>query len=193
MNPAFPKRAGLNYGRKSWVKKLGLVFKEVSENRIKETLKESEGVFIVKYSGVSSSDLCSLRLTLRGSKSSLFVVKNSVARRALVNSGLEVLVKNIEGPCGLVFVKDEPVMVSQVLCNFVKEHEKLKLEGGSLNNKVLEKKDIEAMSKLPSKEVLRAQVVMTLNSPISGLVITLNQVLAKFVYCIDQIKQKKSN
>jgi large subunit ribosomal protein L10 len=173
------------------MKKLGLVFKEVSENRIKDTLKKSDAVFIVRYSGVSSPDLCSLRQTLKGSKSSLFVVKNSVARRALVDSGLEILVKNIEGPCGLVFVKDEPVRVSQVLCNFVKEHEQLKLEGGSLKNKVLEKKDIEAMSKLPSKEVLRAQVVVTLNSPISGLVITLNQILAKFVYCIDQIRQNK--
>ena len=172
------------------MKKLGLVFKEASENRIKGILKKSDGVFIVKYSGVSSPDLCSLRQTLRGSKSSLFVVKNSVARRALGDSGLEVLVKDIEGPCGLIFVKDEPVAVSQVLCNFVKDHEQLKLEGGSLNNKIIERKDIEAMSKLPSKEVLRAQVVMTLNSPISGLVITLNQVLAKFVYCIDQIKNK---
>ncbi len=173
------------------MKKLGLVFKEVSEKSIKETLKKSDAIFIVKYSGVSSPDLCSLRQTLKGSKSSLFVVKNSVARRALVDSGLEALVKNIEGPCGLVFVKDEPVAASQALCNFVKDHEQLKLEGGSLNNKVLVKEDIEAMSKLPSKEILRAQVVVTLNSPISGLAITLNQILAKFVYCIDQIKQTK--
>jgi large subunit ribosomal protein L10 len=93
----------------------------------------------------------------------------------------------------LVFVKDEPVAVSQALCNFTKDHEQLKLEGGSLKDKILEKKDIESMSKLPSKEVLRAQVVGALNSPISGLVITLNQVLAKFVICLDQIKQKKTS
>ncbi|MBN2831190.1 MAG: 50S ribosomal protein L10 [Candidatus Omnitrophica bacterium] len=173
------------------MKKLGLIFKEASENRIKDTLKESEAVFIVRYSGVASPDLCSLRQTLKGSKASLFVVKNSVARRALKESGLESLVKGIEGPCGLVFIKDEPVPVSKSLFDFVKEHEHLKIEGGSLKKKVLEKKDIEAMSKLPSKEVLRAHVVVTLNSPISGLVITLNQVLAKFVYCIDQIRQNK--
>jgi large subunit ribosomal protein L10 len=103
------------------------------------------------------------------------------------------LVKSIEGPCGIVFIKDEPVAVSKSLFDFVKEHEQLKIESGSLKDKVLDKKDIEAMSKLPSREVLRAQVVMSLNSPISGLVIALNQVLAKFVYCIDQIKQKKEN
>jgi len=173
------------------MKKIGLIFKETSENRIKSTLKDSDAVFIVKYSGVSSPDLCSLRLTLKGSRASLFVVKNSVARRALKDSSLEPLLKNIDGPCGLVFIKDEPVAASRVLCNFTKEHEQLKLEGGTLKDKIIEKKDIEHMSKLPSKEVLRAQVVGALNSPISGLVITLNQVLAKFVICLDQIRQNK--
>ena len=107
------------------------------------------------------------------------------------DSSLAPLIKNIDGPCGLVFIKDEPVAASQVLCNFRKEHEQLKLEGGYLKDKIIETKDIEHMSKLPSKEVLRAQVVGALNSPISGLVITLNQVLAKFVICLDQIKDKK--
>jgi large subunit ribosomal protein L10 len=173
------------------MKKIGLIFKETSENRIKNTLKESNAVFIVKYSGVKSPDMSALRISLRGSNASLFVVKNSVARRALKASGLETIVKGIDGPCGLVFVKDEPVAVSKVLCNFTKDHEAMKLEGGSMNEKVLEKKDIEAMSKLPSREVLLAQVVGALNAPISGFVITLNQLLAKFVICLDQIKQKK--
>ena len=175
------------------MKKIGLIFKEASETRIKKTLKDSDAVFIVKYSGISSPDLCSLRQSLKTTRASLFVAKNSVVRRAFKDSGLETLIKNIDGPCGLVFVKDEPVAVSQALCNFTKDHEQLKLEGGSLKDKIIEKKDIEFMAKLPSKEVLRAQVVGALNSPISGLVITLNQVLAKFVYCLDQIKQKKTS
>ena len=175
------------------MKKLGLLFKEVSESKIKLSLKESNALFIVRYSGLSSPDLSALRQNLKGSNARLFVVKNSVARRALKSSGLETLIKSVEGPCGLVFVKDEPVGTSKVLCNFQKEHEPLKLEGGFLKDKVLEKKDIEALAKLPSREVLRAQVVMTLNSPISGLVITLNQILVKFVYCIDQIRHKKTS
>lgn len=173
------------------MKKLGLLFKEVSEGQIKSSLKNSNALFIVKYSGLSSPDLSSLRQNLKTSNARLFVVKNSVARRALKSAGLEDLLKSVEGPCGLVFVKDEPVGTSKVLCNFLKEHEPLKLEIGLLNNKVLEKKDIEALAKLPSREVLRAQVVMALNSPISGIVITLNQILTKFVICIDRIKEKR--
>jgi len=175
------------------MKKLGLLFKEASENRIKNTLKESNSVLIVKYSSLSSPDLSSLRKSLKNSNATLFVVKNSVARRALASLGLELIIKSIEGPCGLVFVNEEPVATSRVLCNFFKEHEQLKIEGGILKDKLLERKDIEFMASLPTKEVLRAKVLMTLNSPISGLVITLNQILAKFVYCLEEIKKKKTS
>jgi large subunit ribosomal protein L10 len=173
------------------MKKFGLIVKEISENRIKDRLKESGAVFIVKYSGLSSPDLSSLRLKLKNSQASLFVAKNSVARRALKEAGLEGLSKKIDGPSCFIFVKDEPVGASKLLCDFAKAHEQLKLEGGLLKDKILEKKDIEALAKLPSKEVLRAQVVMTLNAPIAGFVIVLNQTLKKFVYCLDQVREKK--
>lgn len=173
------------------MKKLGIIFKETSEKIIKDSLKDSNAVLLIKYSGLSSPDLSSLRQNLRNSHARLFVVKNSVARRAFKDSGLDSFIKKIDGPCGIIFAKEEPVGASKILCDFAKEHEQLKLEGGLLNDKILEKTDVESIARLPSKEVLRAQVVMALNSPISGLVITLNQVLAKFVYCIDQIRRKK--
>ena len=175
------------------MKKIGVLIKEISENQIKSRIKESDSFFIIKYSGLSSPDITSLRQSLKVGSNNLFVVKNSVARRALKGSGLDKVVKSIEGPCGIVFVKDEPVETSKILCNFLKDHEKLVLEGGFLKEKVLEKNDIIAMSKLPSKDVLRAQVVYALNSPISGLVIVLNGTLKKLIVCLDQIKQKKTS
>jgi len=173
------------------MKKIGLLVKEASENRIKDNFKTSKGLIIIKYSGVSSPDLSSLRKTLKDTGANLFVVKNSIARRAMKGLGLDDLVKSIETPCGLIFFKDEPVDTSKILCQFRKEHEKLVLEGGLLQDKILTFKDIETMSKLPSKEVLRTQVVVSLNAPISKFVIVLNQTLKKFVYCLDQIKQNK--
>ncbi len=175
------------------MKKIGLLVKETSGSRIKDSFKSSKGLIIVKYSGVSSPDMSSLRKTLKGAGANLFVVKNSVARRAMKELGLNDLIGSVEAPCGMIFFKDEPVDTSRVLCTFRKDHDKLVLEGGILIDKLLTRKDIETMSKLPSKDVLRAQVVMALNAPISGLVIVLNQTLKKFVYCLDQIKQKKSN
>jgi large subunit ribosomal protein L10 len=174
------------------MKKIGLLVKEVSESRIKNSFKLSKGLIIVKYSGVASPDMSGLRKMLKASGSDLFVVKNSVARRAMKELGLDDLIKSIETPCGLIFFKDEPVDTSRILCAFHKEHEKLILEGGILQEKLLTLKDIETMSKLPSKDVLRAQVVGALNAPVVKLVVVLNQTLKKFVYCLDQIRQSKS-
>jgi len=173
------------------MKKIGLLVKETSENRIKDSFKSSKGLIIVKYSGVSSPDMSSLRKTLRGTGASLFVVKNTVARRAMKELGLNDLIPSVQSPCGMIFFKDEPVDASKVLCSFRKDHDKLILEGGYLIDRLLTQKDIEAMSKLPSRDVLRAMVVTTLNSPISKFVIVLNQTLKKFVYCLDQVKNNK--
>jgi large subunit ribosomal protein L10 len=174
------------------MKKVGQLVKETSENRIKESFKASRGLIIVKYSGVSSPDMSTLRKTLKASGADLFVVKNSIAQRAMKELGLEGIIPSIQLPCGMVFFKDEPVDASKILCAFRKEHEKLVLEGGLLQDKPLTLKDIEIMSTLPSKEALRGKLVVTLNAPISKLVIVLNQSLKKFVYCLDQIKQSKS-
>jgi large subunit ribosomal protein L10 len=173
------------------MKKIGQLVKETSENRIKDTFKASQGLIVVKYSGVSSPDMSSLRKSLRGSGADLLIVKNSLARRAMKELGLENLIPSIQSPCGMIFFKDEPVDTSRILCAFRKEHEKLVLEGGLLQDKLLTLKDIEIMSTLPSKDALRGKVVMVLNLPLVKLVTVLNQTLKKFVYCLDQIRQGK--
>jgi len=174
------------------MKKIGILFKEASENRIKDALKDANCFFVVKHSGVSSPDLSNLRTSLKSSKASLFVVKNSVAKRALESSGLKDMISNVEGPCGLVFVQEEPVDASKVLYDFTKKHKELVLQGGFLKDKILEQKDIEELAKLPSKDAMRAKLVMTLNAPISGFVMVLNNTLKKFVICIDKIREKKA-
>lgn len=173
------------------MKKIGLLIKETQEIRIKNYLKESSGVLIVKYSGLSNPDLSTLRQSLKNSNASLLVVKNSIAQRAISDSGLINLIKSIEGPCGFIFIKNEPVDASRILYNFSKEHEQLKIEGGIFNDRNLDKKDIEVISKLPSKDVLRAKAVISLNSPILRLALVLNQAIRKFVYCLEQVRQKK--
>jgi large subunit ribosomal protein L10 len=174
------------------MKKISLIFKETSEEMIKKSAGGASTVFVVKYSGVASPDMSNLRQTLKGTRANLFVVKNTVARRALKDSMLSSLIPSIEGPCGFVFVNDEdPVATSKALCNFVKDHEKMVLEGAVLADKLLKKNDIEALAKMPPKDVVRAMALGALKSPITSFVFVLSGTLKKLVYCLDQIKQKK--
>ncbi len=173
------------------MKKLGLIFKETSQKQLNSQLKEAHSLFVIGYTKLSSPDLTNLRMSLQKADASLFVVKNNVARRALKDSGLDILIANIEGPCALVFTKDEPVSASKILYDFRKTNENLKFACGYSKDKVLEKKDIEALARIPSKEVLRAQLVLALNSGILRLVMVLNGTLRKLVYCLSQVKNKK--
>jgi large subunit ribosomal protein L10 len=175
------------------MKKVGLIVKEVSENRIKQSIKQSGSFLIVKYSGVSSPDMSNLRMALRAVDADMFVVRNTIARRAVKEFGPDQLLGLVDGPCGFVFFKDEPVAASKVLFGFAKDHDKLKLEGGLLRDKVLNTKDIENMAKLPSKEQIRTQVVMTLKAPIFGIVGVLKGNLRKLVWCMSEIKKKKES
>jgi large subunit ribosomal protein L10 len=175
------------------MKKISLVIKETSGGYIKEGISKDDGsFFIVKYSGISSADMSILRQILRDSGASLLVVKNSVAKRVLKESGKEGLSSSIEGPCGFVFTSVDAAAVSKALCAFAKSHEPLKIEAGYLSGKAINAAEIQSLSKLPGKDVLLAQVVTAMKSPITGFVMVLNQTLLKFVYCIEQIKQKKS-
>ena len=172
------------------MKKLSTIFKEASEDRIKKGLKDSEAFFVIKYSKLSGPDLNALRKSLRGIDSEMLVVRNNTARRALAGQN-EALLNCVQGPCGFVFSKKEPVEASKVLFNFTKDHVNLILAGGLLKDKLLSSKDIEALAKLPSREVLLARAVTAIKSPITGLVFVLKGNLRKLVFCLDQIKQKK--
>ena len=174
------------------MKKLGVIVKETQELSIREHAKDAEGILVVRYSGLSGPDMTALRQVLRDTRSTLCVVKNSVARRALKDAGVEGFLKTLEGPCGIVFVRDEPVDASKALYTFIKDHEPLKVAGGVLKDRLLAAGEIEALSRFPSKDVLRAQAVGALKAPITGLVFVLKGNLRKLLVCLDQIRKKRS-
>lgn len=173
------------------MKKIGRLFKEIAGNRLKSYFKDANSIFIVQYSGISSPDLSALRQSLKSIKARIFVVRNNLSRRILKDLGYNELASFIEGPCGFVFAKDEPPAVSKILYAFSKEHEQLKLRGGSLKERLLLKDEIESLARLPDREVLRAQVVGALNAPLVKLVMVLKGNLRKLVYCLEQIREKK--
>ena len=77
------------------MKKLGLIFKETSQKQLNSQLKEAHSLFVIGYTKLSSPDLTNLRMSLQKADASLFVVKNNVARRALKDSGLDILLSLI--------------------------------------------------------------------------------------------------
>lgn len=171
--------------------KIGSFFRKSVVEGVAKDIRGSESLFVVAYSGLSSAQMTQLRTALKGNNSRLLVTKNSLIRRALKDAKIEGLDSLLEGQIGIIFAQKDVAATSKALTKFAQDNVSLVVKGGFYNNRILNNKDIENISKLPSRELLYAQVVGALQAPLAGLVFTLKGSLNKLVIVLSQIKEKK--
>ncbi|MFC1708708.1 50S ribosomal protein L10 [Candidatus Omnitrophota bacterium] len=174
------------------MKKVSEIFKELSDAQIKEDLELNAGLFLMQYSGVASANLTQLRRDLKSAGAKMFVTKNSFINVALssINIGKE-LAEFVNGPTALVFVKDNPVETSKVLTSFAKSNTAVKLKGGYIHDKIIQSQDFKILASIPPRQVLYQQIAVAFNGPIAKLATSLNQIVAKVVYAIKAVSDKK--
>jgi large subunit ribosomal protein L10 len=115
-----------------------------------------------------------------------------LVRRALADDAKRsgALKEQLVGTNAFVFAYDDVSAAAKLLSDFAKDNEKLQLKVGEMDGLALDKKRIEALAKLPSKEVLRAQFLGVLQAPMSKFVRTLSAVPGGFVRVLNAQKQK---
>ncbi|MFC1658518.1 50S ribosomal protein L10 [Candidatus Omnitrophota bacterium] len=172
------------------MEKLGLVIRKESERILKDRLKGAESFLLVKYSGISASDLNSLRNSLSEIDSSLMVIKNSVSKRVFKSN--QDLHQQLEGPCGLIFINSDLIATSQIIARFSQKNPNLTVKTGLLNDRVITDKEIAELSRLSSISALQSKVVGGLKSPICALVFSLKQIINKLALVLNQVKDKKN-
>lgn len=174
------------------MKKVGDIFKETSDRRLKEDLRSNSGLFFFNYAGVSSAALTQLRRDLKGTGARMFVTKNTFISLALkdIYKGKETS-DFVKGPLALIFVKDDPVAPSKVLTDFIKKHEAVNLRGGFINDRVVNPQEFKMIANIPPRQVLYQQIAAMFNSPATKLAVSLKQVVAKLAYALDAVSNKK--
>jgi len=167
--------------------------KEKMVDELLEQIKVSPNFIITSYMGSSVSDLESLRRGLKKFSSNYVVVKNSIAKIALEKIDLKSECDKVDGGVGISLSGEDIVATCKTLVTFAKGHEKFKIKGGIIDGSSVSSDKIATIAALPSKQVLLAQVVTGIKSPITGFVNTLGGILRKFVYVVDAIKTAKGN
>ena len=168
-----------------------LARKQVLVDGIREKLEASQAVILVDYCGLTAEQMANLRRQLREKDSELRVVKNTLALRAARGTSLAQALDLFRGPTAFVYGFKDPVETAKVLVKFAKEVDQLKLKGGVIEGKVFGPEDVDALSKLPSREVLIATLLATFNAPITGFVNVLAANLRGLVTVLNAIKDKK--
>jgi len=154
-------------------------------------LQDAQGVVLADFTGLSVASVMALRRRCRESGVHYKVVKNTLAKRALTGTGMEDLGKLLAGPNAWAVHPSDQVAAAKVIAEFAKDHEALKIRGGYMEGRVLTVKEIQALAKLPSREVLLSQVVRGMQSPLAGFAGVLTAVLRSFANVVDAYAKKR--
>jgi large subunit ribosomal protein L10 len=157
-----------------------------------EKLRDSS-VVLVDYQGMNVAQSTQLRARSRESGVEFVVAKNTLARRAADDAGVEGLSEFLVGPTAIAFSED-PVAGAKLMTEFSDEVESFEVKGGLLDgDRLVDAAGIVALSRLPGREQLLAQLLGAIQSPLSGLVNVLNAPLRNLAIVLNQVAEQKQN
>lgn len=139
-------------------------------------LNKSDYVYLVDYERITVEETAELRSRLEAHDAEFHVVKNSIFGIAANVEEKPAIQEHLNGPTAIIVGGAEPSGVAKVITKFFREKEKIDLKVGILNDKVLDRAQIEVLAKLPGLEALRAQLLGLLTQPARGFVRVLNAV-----------------
>ena len=149
---------------------------EVAE--VRDRLTSSSATLLTHYRGLSVKDMAELRVELRKANAELRVVKNTLARRAVADAGIEGLEELLVGPTSLVFCADDPVGPAKALKQFSKAHPDLVIRGGYLDGAVMDAEAAGRLADLASREELLARFAGLMQGALAGFARLLQAPLA---------------
>ena len=148
--------------------------------------------FLADYRGLTVDQVNALRGKLRETGVEYRVVKNTLLKLAIKETGAACLEPMLTGPTAIAIAQDDPVAPAKVLSEYAKSNDKFELKGGALEGKPLSLADIKALSDLPSREVLLAKMLGSMNAPVTNFVGVLAAVPRSLVQVLAAIQDKKA-
>ena len=158
---------------------------------IKGLLDGAKSIVLVDFHGLNVAQDTDLRRKMRAAGVNYSVHKNTLIGIAAKELGIEGLEPFLSQNTAIAVSKEDAVAPAKVAVEFAKKHEALKIKTGLLDNKLMSKEEIQALAALPSKEVLLAKMLGSLNAPISGLVNVLQGTIRNAVYVLEAVRKQK--
>jgi len=152
-----------------------------------ERLKSSQTLIVADYRGLTNAEIDALRGQLLEQGARFSVVKNTLTRRAAGAAGADALLALLEGPTAIAFLESggDPIAVAKALNDAARTTRILAIRGGLLEGKPLSAEEVEALAKLPSPDVVKAQVLGAITAPLTTVVALFNAPLQSLVGLID--------
>ena len=163
--------------------------KEQLVSELSGKIKGAQALYYTDFTGLNVKRMTDLRRRLRKAGVEYVVIKNTLALRAVNESGL--VGTKLKGPTGIVVGKD-PVAAARVLTDFAKEFEdKPAMKGGMLQGKAIDNAQLKRMASLPSREQMLADLAASMQSPMAAFLGALSGPLYMFAGALDALKTQR--
>jgi len=164
---------------------------------LKDKFSKAKVALFADYKGLTATQADDLRRVLRASNTEVKVLKNNVARMVTkegkMGADAKALMDTVVGPTLVAFAYGDPAAAAKIIHKFAQDNEALKLKDSLMGDKRIGASQVEELAKLPSKEVLLAKLLGTLNAPITNFVGVLAAVPRSLVTVLAAIEKKKAN
>jgi large subunit ribosomal protein L10 len=162
-------------------------------DELHEKFADAVIVILTDYKGLDVTAMNQLRKNLHEADVEYQVVKNSLMSRASEETNIASIKDNFKGPSAVALSYNNPVAPAKVLTEFAKKNDKLEIKIGIMKDKILDLDSIKALSALPSREQLLAQVLSAINGVPTALVRALNDVPSRLLNVLNAIKEMKES
>lgn len=154
--------------------------KAVVVDEIRSLFEQSKSSVLIDYRGLTVEEDTALRSQMRKEGVTYKVLKNTMIKRAADQLNLTEILPFLEGPTAIAFGMTDAITPAKLISECIKKTKKMEFKIGYVEGKCMNAAQLEAVAQLPSKEVLLAKMLGSLNAPITN-----------FVYAINAIKEKK--
>jgi len=162
-------------------------------SEIKELLDSSSAVYLTDYHGINVEDISSLRNQFRNEGVRYKVYKNTLVKRALDEIGkYDKIADHLTGMVGFAFTTTNPLAPAKIINKYFGDKNKLSLKACYVEGDYFDGSQLKTLATLPTKKELIASIMGSLNSPVSGIVGTINAVMRDLVSVVEQISQREA-
>jgi len=164
--------------------------KEAEVAELQKLFNESEAVILTNYRGLNVAQDVQLRTQMRKAGIDYRVAKNTLIKIACNQNGINNLDEYLNNPTAVAFAKD-PVEVAKIFSSFIKENKMTEIKAGLLGKTVIKASQVEDLAKLPTREVLLAQVAGAMQAPMASFAGCAAAMLRQLVTVVDKVREQK--